>query len=108
MAELKSNIGRDVIEVTLPDPSRLEEVREILRLVTSNQPRMDHSNRRACATTTDGASGLSAVIDRLKYTSIPVDEIGLRRPTLDEVFLTLTGGHADALATMGAGEIGAR
>jgi ABC-2 type transport system ATP-binding protein len=106
LAELKSNIGRDVIEITLPDPSRLEEVREILRLVTSNQPTMDHSNRRASATTTDGASGLSAVIDRLKDTSILVDEVGLRRPTLDEVFLVLTGGHADAPATVGAGEQG--
>jgi ABC-2 type transport system ATP-binding protein len=101
LAELKSTVGRDVIEVTLPDPSRLEEVREILRDITSIQPWMDHSNRRASATATDGTCQLSAVIRRVENAGIPIDEIGLRRPTLDEAFLTLIGDHEPAPVNAG-------
>jgi ABC-2 type transport system ATP-binding protein len=101
LAELKSTVGRDVIEVTLSDPSRLGEVRGILHHITSNQPRMDHSNRRASATATDGTGQLSAVIRSVENAGIPIDEIGLRRPTLDEAFLTLTGDHEPASVDAG-------
>jgi ABC-2 type transport system ATP-binding protein len=96
LTELKASIGGDVIEVALEDRTHLEHVGEILRLVTANTPRLDTSARRASASATDGTSQLSAVIERLRQAAIPVDEIGLRHPTLDEVFLTLTNSHSSA------------
>jgi ABC-2 type transport system ATP-binding protein len=96
LSELKAGIGGDVIEVALVDRAQLEHVGEILRLVTANTPRLDASARRASSSATDGASQLSAVIERLHQAAILIDEIGLRHPTLDEVFLTLTNGRSNA------------
>ncbi|HTX26476.1 MAG TPA: ATP-binding cassette domain-containing protein [Streptosporangiaceae bacterium] len=106
LGELKASIGRDVIEITLGEPSRLEAVGQILLHVTSNPPRLDHSGRRAIAPTTDGTSQLAATIQRLNEAAIAVDEIGLRRPTLDEVFLTLTDDHIDLPAPAAASQDG--
>jgi ABC-type multidrug transport system ATPase subunit len=106
LGDLKASVGRDVIEIALANPSRLEGVGRILRDVTSNQARLDHSGRRASASTTDGTSQLSAMIRHLDEAGIVVDEIGLRRPTLDEVFLALTGDRADTSTVVGAGQSG--
>jgi ABC-2 type transport system ATP-binding protein len=51
--------------------------------------------------TTDGTNQLTTAIRFLNEASIPVGEIGLRRPTLDEVFLSLTANHADTPTTVG-------
>ncbi len=91
LGELKANIGHDVIEIVVTDPTRLDDAGRILREVTSNPTRSDRSGRRASASTADGKYQLSAMIQRLNDAGIGVDEIGLRRPTLDEVFLALTG-----------------
>lgn len=106
LGDLKASVGRDVIEVALADSSRLEAVGQILRDVTADQVRVDHAGRRANAPATDGPSQLVATIQRLNQAAIAVDEIGLRRPTLDEVFLVLTGDRADTPTTAGAGRIG--
>jgi len=94
LADLKASIGGDVIEVGLADPARLDAVGQILARVTGNAPRLDRVGRTASAPTIGGASELAAVIAGLKDASIAVEEIGVRRPTLDEVFLTLTGTQA--------------
>ncbi len=91
LGDLKASIGRDVIEVAPADGARLGEVGRILHLVTSEVARMDGSGRRARVSATDGTGQLAAVIRYLGDAGIAVDEIGLRRPTLDDVFLTLTG-----------------
>ncbi len=82
LGELKANIGHDVIEIVVTDPTRLDDAGRILREVTSNPTRSDRSGRRASASTADGKYQLSAMIQRLNDAGIGVDEIGLRRPTL--------------------------
>jgi ABC-type multidrug transport system ATPase subunit len=91
LGSLKASIGRDVIEVALADGARLGQLSQILQQVTSEVPRLDRSGRRARVSTTDGTSDLAAVVRSLSDAAIAVDEVGLRRPTLDDVFLTLTG-----------------
>ena len=91
LGELKASAGRDVIEVTVADPARLDAAGQVLERVTANPPRLDRGGRRASAPATGGASELATVICRLGDAAIAVDEIGVRRPTLDEAFLTLTG-----------------
>jgi ABC-2 type transport system ATP-binding protein len=100
LGDLKASIGREVIEITVDEPSRLDEVGRILQEITSNTPRVDHSGRSATVSTTDGTNQLTTAIHFLNEASIPVGEIGLRRPTLDEVFLSLTANRTDAPTTV--------
>ncbi len=101
LGDLKASVGRDVIEIAVPDPSRLDEVGHILERVTAHPPRLDRGGRRASAPTVGGASELATVIRCLDDASVPVEEIGVRRPTLDEVFLTLTGDQSTTPAAAG-------
>jgi ABC-2 type transport system ATP-binding protein len=99
LGDLKASVGRDVIEVVVADPARLDAAGQLLERVTANSPRLDHGGRRASAPAVGGAAELATVIRCLGDAAIAVDEIGVRRPTLDEVFLTLTGDHASTPAS---------
>ena len=92
VAELKASIGRDVIEVVVTDPDQLGVVSQILERVSLSEPRIDVGGRHVSAPAPGGTDELAAVVGCLRDASVAVDEIGLRRPTLDEVFLTLTAG----------------
>jgi ABC-2 type transport system ATP-binding protein len=99
IGDLKASVGRDVIEVAVTDPARIDEAGQILERVAGNQPRLDRGSRRASSPAVGGAGELASVIRYLEDAAIAVDEIGLRRPTLDEVFLALTGSAAAMPAT---------
>jgi ABC-2 type transport system ATP-binding protein len=103
LADLKASVGRDVIEVVVAEVSRLDAAGQILERVTAQSPRLDRGGRRASAPAAGGANELGAAIRCLDDAAIAVDEIGVRRPTLDEVFLTLTAAQASPLA--GAGNL---
>ena len=94
VSELKASIGQDVIDVAVPDGTLVGAVGQILTRVTASQPRLDPGGRRVSALAPGGPAALAAVINRLEDAGVMVDEIGLRRPTLDEVFLSLTGDEA--------------
>jgi ABC-2 type transport system ATP-binding protein len=96
LPELKASVGRDVIEVAVSDAAQLDAVGAILRRVTSTPPGLDYGGRRASVRTAGGSRELARVISGVDDAGIPVEEIGLRRPTLDEVFLALTGEAATA------------
>jgi ABC-2 type transport system ATP-binding protein len=93
LSDLKASLGRDVIEITVADPGRLAEAGQILQRVTSSPTRLDPAGRLVSAPTAGGLDELGTVIRCLGDAAVPVDEIGVRRPTLDEVFLALTGDH---------------
>jgi ABC-2 type transport system ATP-binding protein len=94
VGELKASIGRDVIAASVADPSLLDAVGRVLAEVTAHPVRLDRGGRRASAPAAAGTRELAAVLRRLEDASTPVEEIGVRRPTLDEVFLTLTAESA--------------
>ena len=102
IAELKASVGGEVIQVTVADAADLKEVGEILSTVTSNVARMDRTDRRVTASVSDGTNQLSATLQCIRDRGVTVEEIGLRRPTLDEVFLVLTGGQAGRFPPAGA------
>ncbi|MGD0391746.1 MAG: ATP-binding cassette domain-containing protein [Acidimicrobiales bacterium] len=106
LGDLKASIGGEVIEVILDQPSRLEDVGRILQQVTASRPRLDHTRRSAMVSSRDGTDQLATVIRRLDQALISVGEIGLRRPTLDEVFLSLTAGRVGTPTTVGADQTG--
>jgi ABC-2 type transport system ATP-binding protein len=93
-AELKARIGRDVIDIALADASQLATAVPLLEAVTSSPPVLDPSRGRLHAHAEAGTVQLTAVITALDSAHVAVDEIALRHPTLDEVFLALTGDHA--------------
>jgi len=91
LGELKAGSGHDVIDVTVSDVGLSGAVGQILERVTLSPARLEPGGRHVTAAAPGGPAELAAVIGCLQDASITVDEIGLRRPTLDEVFVTLTG-----------------
>ncbi|HET8929809.1 MAG TPA: ATP-binding cassette domain-containing protein [Acidimicrobiales bacterium] len=90
-ASLKDRSGRDVIEVRPNDPTHLGIVTEVLATVGVEAPRVDRDTGRVSVPVDGGADKLTAVVLELNDRGVTFDDIGLRRPTLDEVFLALTG-----------------
>ncbi|WP_412517045.1 ATP-binding cassette domain-containing protein [Actinomadura madurae] len=90
-AELKARAGRDVIEVRAHRAADLTELARALAPVGAGEPRVDAGTDRVSVPVTGGARALTAAVRALGDLGLEVDDIGLRRPTLDEVFLTLTG-----------------
>ena len=92
--ELKSQVGGDRIEVVAADTTRVGEVVTILSKVASGE--VIRSERSASAAVSGvGADQLLSVLTEVRAAGIEVLDVGLRRPTLDDVFLELTGHEAE-------------
>ncbi len=100
-ASLKARSGRDVIEVRPNDPEDLDTVAEVLAQIGVEAPRVDRDSGRVAVPVDDGADKLTKVVIALADRQVAFDDIGLRRPTLDEVFLALTGQPLDVTAATG-------
>jgi oleandomycin transport system ATP-binding protein len=92
--ELKSRVGGQTLTVRPVDERQLPEVVAILRDITHAEPQLVASNPSAIAPVDDQAM-MPAVVARLAGAGIPVLELELGRPSLDEVFLTITGHRAE-------------
>ncbi|MDY7103349.1 MAG: ATP-binding cassette domain-containing protein [Actinomycetota bacterium] len=90
-AELKSLAGRDVVEVRARDAAGVEAVRGVLAALGDEEPRVEEATRTIAVAVDDGTTRLAEAVRTLADRQVDVDDIGLRRPTLDEVFLALTG-----------------
>ena len=93
--ELKAQVGGERIEVIIHDPAGLARAEEILNRGSDGQCVVDTKVRRLTVPTSQGSKGLVLVIRDLDEAEIGIDDIALRRPTLDDVFLQLTGHHAE-------------
>jgi ABC-2 type transport system ATP-binding protein len=89
--QLKTLAGRDVLVVRPRAAGDLPAVEEVFRSVAAEAPHLDLDTSTASITTDRGADQLATVLRLLDERHIAVEDIGLRRPSLDEVFLTLTG-----------------
>ena len=91
--QLKDRVGGERVEVKLTDAEAAACAAAALAGMTGDQPQVDGD---AVRVTVDSASG--AVMEaarRLDRAGIAADDIGVRRPTLDDVFLSLTGHAAE-------------
>ncbi|OXS31497.1 MULTISPECIES: ATP-binding cassette domain-containing protein [Streptomyces] len=86
--ELKAATGGDRIDVVLRDADRLDAAVALLPLTGIT---VDADRRLLSAPVTDRMEALSAVVRALEQAGIQAEDVALRRPTLDEVFLHLTG-----------------
>jgi ABC-2 type transport system ATP-binding protein len=92
--ELKALAGSDVIEVRSRRADDLPALAQALAPVGSDEPRIDAATSRVTVPVAGGPSAITAAVQALGAIDVEVDDLGLRRPTLDEVFLTLTGAPA--------------
>ena len=90
-SELKQRAGRNVIEVHVRDRADLAPVAEVLGRVDGGRPRIDETTRRISVAVEAGAAQLMAALRSIDSLGVTLDDIALRSPTLDEVFLGLTG-----------------
>ena len=93
--ELKSRIGAERVEVTVADGAALEPARAALARFAVGEQLADVRSRTLITPIAGGAPVLAAALHELEQAHIAVRDVGLRRPTLDDVFLTLTG-HVSA------------
>jgi ABC-2 type transport system ATP-binding protein len=87
--ELKDRIGGERLEVRLTDEASLDRALAALAPLTDEAP---YSDEGVVKLTVRGRSGtIVEAVRRLDEAGVGVDDLGLRRPTLDDVFLSLTG-----------------
>jgi ABC-2 type transport system ATP-binding protein len=89
--ELKDQIGGDRIELTLTSAADLHTVRSTLAPLAAGEMQADAATFQLTIPVSDGTASLTAALGHLAARHVVVRDAGLRRPTLDEVFLTLTG-----------------
>jgi ABC-2 type transport system ATP-binding protein len=93
--KLKREVGGDHVHAVVVEPAHVVDATGILARVTGAEPRVDPAARSLIAPTTEGVDALVRVAQALSEAQIPVDDLSLRQPTLDEVFLTITGSMPD-------------
>jgi oleandomycin transport system ATP-binding protein len=93
-ADLKATTGTQTIEVRPVDRFRAPEVAELVARLTGAPPEVRTETGLVTATAVDPAV-LSDLVQQLSQRGIVAAELALRLPSLDEVFLTLTGHHAE-------------
>jgi ABC-2 type transport system ATP-binding protein len=93
--ELKSQIGGQRVQLTLIDPAHADAASEALAIVGTGRVQRSADGRTLSVTVADGAAALQSVLAEVRRHGIALHDIGMERPTLDDVFLGLTG-HASA------------
>ena len=96
--QLKTRIGGERIEVVLANAGDIRAARALLAELSAGEIRVEEQTCTVTASVTGGVDVLRLVLQQLKDRAIPVDDVGLRRPTLDDVFLSLTGHGAEEAA----------
>jgi ABC-2 type transport system ATP-binding protein len=89
--DLKSRLGADVVELHTADVATMVRAAQVLAALGVAEPATDPATRRCSVAAPGGAQLLPAVVRALDEAAVAVEDISLRRPTLDEVFLSLTG-----------------
>ncbi|WP_175408072.1 ATP-binding cassette domain-containing protein [Streptomyces sp. TRM64462] len=89
--QLKSKVGEARLEFTLADRTRLPDALAALAPVTTGEARVDEERGTVTLRVVDGMDDVAAAAAALRDAGVHVGEFGLRRPTLDDVFLHLTG-----------------
>jgi ABC-2 type transport system ATP-binding protein len=94
--ELKAHVGGSRLELVIASPQDLRQATEIMRKVgDGTDPTVDEPDRGIAVPVAEGAGVLAEVVRQLDAAKITIDDLALRRPTLDDVFLRLTGHVAE-------------
>ena len=96
-AQLKSRIGGDHLDVVVQHAGDLDAAVTLIRARLATEPSVERELRRISTPVDDPITALTQIAHALREKDMAVDDIAVRRPTLDEVFLHLTG-RTEALA----------
>ncbi|MFD7534769.1 ATP-binding cassette domain-containing protein [Streptomyces sp. NPDC059819] len=90
-AELKDRVGGERLSLTIADPSARAVAADILAGMSPHTPAMDARSGRFTVATEHGAQSLEYALGCLRLANVTVRDVALAPPTLDDVFLSLTG-----------------
>ncbi|MFG2500258.1 ATP-binding cassette domain-containing protein [Streptomyces sp. NPDC048441] len=93
--QLKAQTGGERVEVVVHEREHITSATEVLRGFGKGEVAVENHTRKLTVPVTGGAKLLAEVIRELDARGIEIDDIGLRRPTLDDVFISLTGHVAE-------------
>ncbi len=97
-AELKAKVGGERVLITVAAQSDLGTARNVLAGIADGPPQTDPATRTVEAPVDGGARRMPEIVRELDAAGVLLDDLGIRRPSLDDVFLTLTGRAADTAA----------
>jgi ABC-2 type transport system ATP-binding protein len=100
--DLKTAVGGDRLEIVVAHGSSLDDAADALRGFSDGAATVDVENRRVTSPVSGGSTVLVDAVRALDVAGVKVDDLALRRPTLDDVFLTLTGHGAEEVAAEAA------
>ena len=103
--QLKTQVGGERIEVILAEFTQVGTAHEVLARFSVGEVHIDERARGLTAPISGGATTLTQALRDLDASGIVVQDVGLRRPTLDDVFLTLTGHVAEAPESNGGAQV---
>lgn len=92
---LKDQVGGDRLEVVVTDPAQLDAAAQTLGPVSQGEVTIDREAAKVIAPVVGGSLTLVEGVRALDAANIGIADVVLRRPTLDDVFLTLTGHAAE-------------
>ncbi|WP_229331944.1 ATP-binding cassette domain-containing protein, partial [Streptomyces sp. UNOC14_S4] len=93
--QLKARTGGERVEVVVHAPEHIAVADEVLRGFGKGETKIEEHTRKVTVPVSGGAKLLAEVIRELDTRGIEIDDIALRRPTLDDVFISLTGHAAE-------------
>jgi len=93
--ELKSQVGGERVELRVPSPAEIDSARAALSTLATGEIMVDPRTNTLTVPVDGGSAVLMEAIRALDSQAVKVSDIGLRRPTLDDVFLSLTGHAAE-------------
>jgi len=93
--QLKGQVGGERLEVTITAPGRLSEAATLLEPLGVGAAVVDEHRRSLLVPVSGGTAVLVDAMRQLDNAGIALDDVGVRRPTLDDVFLSLTGKPAE-------------
>src|SRR3954471_6474556 len=95
--ELKAQIGGQRVQVTLVAQDDADAAEDALKRVGTGPVHASNDGRTLTVTVADGTAALESVLSDIRERGIALHDIGMQRPTLDDVFLGLTGHGAEAV-----------
>ncbi|MFD4476831.1 ATP-binding cassette domain-containing protein [Streptomyces sp. NPDC058471] len=101
--QLKAQTGGERVEVVVHEREQITSATEVLRGFGKGDVAVENHTRKLTVPVSGGAKLLAEVIRELDARGVEIDDIGLRRPTLDDVFISLTGHVAEADEANGNG-----
>jgi ABC-2 type transport system ATP-binding protein len=93
--ELKAQVGGQRLELTVSSAAELTDAVRLLTPLAAGEPHADEQTRRLSVPVRGGTDALAEALRLLAGSGVEVLDVGLRRPDLDDVFLSLTGHSAE-------------